>query len=1152
VAIGIFTVVLVVCFVALLQNTIARSPVVFMKLAENNVGEYDLVLSPRLGLDDEDGEGDEEASKKFKSRSAALSTRNETALDNLDLLPNLQVGLNYTEISRKLEPVDTVRGCAPRWTLFSSIANAAEPSRNGSAVVLIMDSAKEQEIGLGRDWDRRPLGQQEVYVSSALLRHIGVQGAMGERVLVGLSPTQLAMLAGIFTRDRVSVVFGQIVISAVHSQNFTIPLDVGKILSEQLGISVPSRQMNVTIVGQDIPDEAIQTFVDQWVDSFFPEIVEAFDEDGISFEATVVDGVDDPLGKWPSSLGNVIVMEMKWIPKLIETLLPQNRALQRLFLEALGLSVDDLHEVENVQIQDHALMVLVQYADRASTYLLEKKAMRKKMIYFSDQVSLALGVSYPATFKMPLVKMLDGLSYFRMFLDQIFIGTLVIMLGLSIMLIYSLLLSDVEEKTYEYGMLRALGLPHSSLFLVLIPLSFVYSIPGILIGLLLGWLLSIPIQDALAYYASLPVNLALDGSAIGMAVIIGLIMPLVSNIFPIQRALSKTLRDALDVYHASTNETSVTFVKLENLGIELWQTALAVMMVVCGFVIYYLIPAAFVMGNMPMFLGILTAILLGMVLGCSLIATSVQPILEKLYLKLFLWGSDRNMEDLIRKALSGHRTRNRKTAIMFTTALAFIIFAGVMFTLQASSFAQNSQVLIGADLLVFSVSWSQPLQEDQMRAYLDAEMARKDSRVVDYSFASFPISASPDMSYTSIGNLASFPSHTVFVVGVDKTYLRSCFSNFYLPVEVNPQFSYHDVLSTNKPDVVRSLYDDAGNSTLLGLEDDGIVIPPDTTSVKTRSYALAQEDLRGGSNNAGILLSAEEVYVDYFDVIVTEAMRPEMSATVNTPMRLRSRTTSFDSSYAQFTYLAKIRAMLKKLPGFLFSSYGQAAAYSSVLVTMDSFQRLLERAYEVKMLDRISKGLNVTDTLSAKPPLARLFVNLKDDVSQLDIEEISNGLRTFIQDERTVLVDTNQVLAGAELASSIILMFFNVISVIAIVLCFFLLWLSFTANVRENAWEFGVLRAVGLSSAQVIRMYVFEALSLIFAAVTLGTAIGIVIAITLTLQFNLFTEMPFAFDFPFVLFFTVVSMAIMVAFGGSYMAARDLRKKQIAQALKGN
>jgi hypothetical protein len=42
-------------------------------------------------------------------------------------------------------------------------------------------------------------------------------------------------LAGILTEERVSKVFGQIVIAAVHAQNFTFPLDVGEILSEQLG-----------------------------------------------------------------------------------------------------------------------------------------------------------------------------------------------------------------------------------------------------------------------------------------------------------------------------------------------------------------------------------------------------------------------------------------------------------------------------------------------------------------------------------------------------------------------------------------------------------------------------------------------------------------------------------------------------------------------------------------------------------------------------------------------------------------------------------------------------------------------------------------------------------------------------------------------------
>ena len=61
----------------------------------------------------------------------------------------------------------------------------------------------------------------------------------------------------------------------------------------------------------------------------------------------------------------------------------------------------------------------------------------------------------------------------------------------------------------------------------------------------------------------------------------------------------------------------------------------------------------------------------------------------------------------------------------------------------------------------------------------------------------------------------------------------------------------------------------------------------------------------------------------------------------------------------------------------------------------------------------------------------------------------------------------------------ILVLFFNLVSVIASTLCFFVLWLSFTANIRENSWEFGVLRAIGLSANQVTRVYIYEALAII-------------------------------------------------------------------------
>jgi len=54
------------------------------------------------------------------------------------------------------------------------------------------------------------------------------------------------------------------------------------------------------------------------------------------------------------------------------------------------------------------------------------------------------------------------------------------------------------------------------------------------------------------------------------------------------------------------------------------------------------------------------------------------------------------------------------------------------------------------------------------------------------------------------------------------------------------------------------------------------------------------------------------------------------------------------------------------------------------------------------------------------------------------------------------------------------------------VLTFFLILVSFVANVRENSWEFGVLRAVGLNKYQITRCYIYEAIALVLGSGLLG------------------------------------------------------------------
>ncbi len=61
--------------------------------------------------------------------------------------------------------------------------------------------------------------------------------------------------------------------------------------------------------------------------------------------------------------------------------------------------------------------------------------------------------------------------------------TMVAFLGfLCTQLIYSLMLTDVEERTYEYAILRVLGFKKENLVSAIFIQTFPFAMPGILIG----------------------------------------------------------------------------------------------------------------------------------------------------------------------------------------------------------------------------------------------------------------------------------------------------------------------------------------------------------------------------------------------------------------------------------------------------------------------------------------------------------------------------------------------------------------------------------------------------------------------------------------------------------------------------------------------
>jgi len=284
-----------------------------------------------------------------------------------------------------------------------------------------------------------------------------------------------------------------------------------------------------------------------------------------------------------------------------------------------------------------------------------------------------LGLDYPVSFDTPLIDTLSVVYYLRLFLDQLLLIIELFLVGVGMFLIYALLLSDVESKVYECGMLRALGMEQYTLVELLAIQSLLFSIPAIALGLLVSWLAFIPVQRELVSFTNAPIPLGLTAEAAGLATAIGFIMPLIALIGPIQSALSKTLRDALDLYHSSVNDTRVTFTKLANLGLSPVQTNASLLMVIFGFIIYYLIPYSFIFQQFALFFDIFVLILLGMLFGLSLLAMTIHGYVQKFSVNVIMWGKDRRvLKTLVTKNLWGHSRRNTKTAVLFTTCIAFM------------------------------------------------------------------------------------------------------------------------------------------------------------------------------------------------------------------------------------------------------------------------------------------------------------------------------------------------------------------------------------------------------------------------------------------------------------------------------------------------
>ena len=311
--------------------------------------------------------------------------------------------------------------------------------------------------------------------------------------------------------------------------------------------------------------------------------------------------------------------------------------------------------------------------------------INQKLVDFASELSYRLGFVQFHTVMVVLTS-LNDLEIFSLFLGLILNIITFILLFLSILLIYSLLMVSIETRTFEMGILRMIGMTRGGVVQLLIIQAFCYAIPAWIIGIFAAQIGGMIADIYFNNLTGIPLDANLTLNAFIIATLLGFIIPIISSILPITSALGQNLHDAVDSRRSKTKAVEVRISRSEDKGLSLPLLLVGLFLTIFGFSIYYIIPLSLLAEQLALLLNMFFALLIMMLLGLVMLALNFQRLLEQALTYIVFWWDRPAIRSVVLKNLVAHRSRNRKTTIMYAISLGFIIFIYVSYDVQIRSF----------------------------------------------------------------------------------------------------------------------------------------------------------------------------------------------------------------------------------------------------------------------------------------------------------------------------------------------------------------------------------------------------------------------------------------------------------------------------------
>ena len=1222
------TILIVCAFIVLLDSLMALSPM----FIQNPYGDIDVTVTVRMVFEEKlisgnrkfnasnQIEDEHEKYKRIKNNKLSSYFINDpnreidyarrymksfidnpsNFVTNVTLIENKLKSSNYTK--------DLIEGVFGRITLPWRVGYKDQSS---PAILLIIDTKKEVDIGVAQGFPSEELSSNEMYVSQSITNLFQSGKERLDISITGQSFQSMYELSQSSNNKSDATKLNNMIdnfIDIIFEEEIKSNPLVDNILKEFPLLN--TTQFDLGIIKNIIKDRAHQFVFEGEKYSQNNTTKINFDNFKLNQTFNVKEIISDVHGKWPIYYGNVVIIDYKAIKKVLKS-----------NLISLASKAVEIPGLINVNIlQQNLFKKTLDFIDKISDFWMQAHILfkdRSELLYNEDVTKMKIilekiGVELSQNFTLtsPIIENMEKLKMFIGMQDSSFIWVIMVLGLLSGIVIYSLLLFDIDERRYEMGMLRTLGMNKTSIIMIMINQAFWFSIPGIALGIVAAWLLYLISYAAIFYLTFVYIPYTVKTSSIIMGMSFCIVLPLISNILPIRHALSGSLRESLDIVKQNLTDFKVMKIRLDEIGISPSQLCLAIMLIVMGILTYYVAPLSFLDGNVRFFTFILNLVIIMMILGLSFSAQVAQPLFEKYVLlfliKIFYKNSDK-FKRIILTNLRNHRIRNTKTGIMFTITLAFLMFGTWNFDYIGAIITAGIREAIGSDISILKLSdfkrhesqhFTDPtVQQNEEYGLKEQELTKTLNELKEKGYVHSFSFLTPDLANlmgrtTGTGvstefkvRLMNAKGDTVMpkIFGIDENLLESISSELYFPVSENSNFTY-DKIASGQRNTAKKMYEISNKDIKIwekgAFDPKGILSyftgVSNTTNTET-FHIIIPESLKwlmaidagdnrlntanicyGRSNNVpfsiGRVLSTENNNKENENNNSNndnEGNNNEYNESKNDSKTKREL--QQNTGVCGRKWKANVIVSAKKIPGFMgFTGFKIGAFDSDVLFPISEYAKIYRMTrFKKKLFDSYNPH-NYTYNI----PKTKLFVSLVNGLSSDERQIVKNQLSSIVDSKGAKFENTALVIDTIEQTekvrqSMVLLVYLNtVISWISFTLAFFLLIISIAGNIRDSTYEIAVLRAIGMKGTEIVNVYVLEALSNNIASIILGFLVGVSVSATLGAQYYSLMEIPFQLLLPYKLIALMISVSILLLFIGTYYSTKSIGMKSIAGILK--